>query len=130
MAPELCKDKSVDHIINDFQTKFFEIRKNHNERTNTVRTEISEWKTHIRKALNNPHYTKISKPHIDMINYFAALSKQFNDLSRIGQAELEHLLKEYDDEDRCRIVHIVNPYKHLRPTRTGSIMNVLFEILY
>jgi hypothetical protein len=130
MAPEVCKDKSVDHIINDFQTKFSEIRKNHNARTDNVRHELSEYKLKIRQVLNNQQQTKMSKYHTDMINQFSQLSKQFNELCRISQIELENLLKDYEAEDRCRIVHIVNPYKHIRPTRTGSLMNILFEILY
>jgi transcription-repair coupling factor (superfamily II helicase) len=130
MPPEINTDKSIDDILNDFESKFHAIRKTHSNLTDSLRLNMAEAKINLKKILNDANHVVMQEQHCALINQFASMCKKYNEACLKGQLALQSLLSEYEFEDRARIVHIVNPYKYLRPARSGSLTNILLEILY
>jgi hypothetical protein len=130
MPPQICKDKSGDHIINDFQEKFHKIRKDHTNRLEQIDFDINVLKNQIQCILCKPGRTQMDYYDVNLVNYLSTLIGFRNNLALIGTKQLEALLKQYDQQGQYHIMQTVNPYKHFQMIRNQSVRDVLFSIIY
>lgn len=122
------QNEKLNSVINDFQTKFYDIRQTYDSESGTIRKELSTIKKELREAIIVGCKGKLDENDLAKINRYADLSNSLASVEAKCSTLLCSLLEKYEDDEKMMIHNTIRPFTFFGHPRALGIQNVLIEI--